>query len=160
MVMRFFAAAASPALNEIADKLIYIAIDDLWDKTIGGSTNAPVRRLNPPATARRRISTSVAIPCHSLQMARMALRVAGQIVGQRGPEIMNVPKGAQIFPNGNFPVNDNAPVNVFLYAPVYNVTCSGEDIDRLRAQMATDRANFAFKTIATVKRASCVAEAQ
>jgi hypothetical protein len=55
------------------------------------------------------------------------------IVGERAPEITNVPKGAQIFPNGNFPVNDNAPVNVS-YAPIYKVTGMDEVIDRLRSQ--------------------------
>jgi hypothetical protein len=76
--------------------------------------------------------------------------VAGQLLD--GPEIMNVPKGAQIFPNGSLPVNDKGR-RTPLYAPIYNATGVGDDIDRLRAQMAKDRANFACKAIATVKKA-------
>lgn len=65
------------------------------------------------------------------------------IVGERGPEIVNLPKGSQVFPNGKMPGNDNGPQNVFTYAP--NIDARGADaaaVARLATVIAQDRQNF------------------
>jgi phage-related tail protein len=65
------------------------------------------------------------------------------IVGERGPEIVNLPKGSQVFPNGKMPGNDSGPQNVFTYAP--SIDARGADaaaVARLASVIANDRQNF------------------
>jgi hypothetical protein len=66
------------------------------------------------------------------------------IVGERGPELLKLPQGAQVLPNGKSPSNDNGGVqNVITYAP--NIDARGADaaaVARLASVIATDRQNF------------------
>jgi hypothetical protein len=77
------------------------------------------------------------------------------LVGEEGPELVNLPAGASVTPNrktmatlqgGGTTVQAN-------FAPTYNVTGSGPEIEKLRQQMAEDRANFEARTVAAVRNA-------
>jgi hypothetical protein len=67
------------------------------------------------------------------------------LVGERGPEIVNLPQGSQVMPNGRMPSNDNGRVqNVFNYSPV--IDARGADaaaVARIATVVAQDKQNFA-----------------
>lgn len=74
------------------------------------------------------------------------------IVGERGPELVNLPRGSSVIPN-NKTMQALGGAMSLMFAPVYNVTGSGPEIAALKAQMARDRAEFEAKTIAVVRKA-------
>jgi hypothetical protein len=75
------------------------------------------------------------------------------LVGEEGPEIVNLPRGASVTPNRqSMAAMDSSSVNV-AFSPVYNVTGSGPEIAQLKAQMASDRADFEARTVAAVRKA-------
>lgn len=146
-----FEAAGTSALTKISDKLMNMAIDNLWSKAMGGSTGGLASLFGRSSELPGFGTSSFVGPLPGYANGTNDAPGGWSTVGENGPEKMYVPKGATIVPNG-VAANDNGPVNVS-YAPVYNVTGVGEDIDRLRQQMAQDRAEFASKTIAVVKKA-------
>lgn len=100
------------------------------------------------------------------------------IVGEEGPELINLPRGSQVFSNpetmailegaqqrnrpgdmltavsvGAERIKDGgAPVSV-MYAPIYNVEGSGPEINALRAEMARDRAELPGRIVNGVREA-------
>lgn len=83
-------------------------------------------------------------------------------VGERGPELLNLPRGSQITPHGESlamsrrgvaaSAGGTSPLQVN-YAPVYNVNGSGPEIDALRRQMARDRVELPGMILETVSDA-------
>ena len=76
------------------------------------------------------------------------------VVGERGPEIVNLPRGAQVLPNGKMPSNDNGgPQNIITYAP--NIDARGADaqvVARIASVLAEDRKNFERNVTATMAK--------
>jgi hypothetical protein len=76
------------------------------------------------------------------------------LVGERGPEIVSLPQGSQVMPNGKMPSNDNGRVqNVFNYSPV--IDARGADaaaVARIAAVIAQDKKNFIINVQAVVTR--------
>jgi hypothetical protein len=74
------------------------------------------------------------------------------IVGERGPELVNLPRGAQVIPNHI--LNSRSDAMSFTYAPSYDARgASVEAVARLEQMMARDRAEFSSKVVATVRKA-------
>lgn len=74
------------------------------------------------------------------------------IVGERGPELINLRKGAQVIPNEVLQGSGSGQVNV-TYAPSYVMQGTAEEIQRLRLEAANDREQFSSKVVATVQKA-------
>lgn len=73
------------------------------------------------------------------------------MVGENGPEWMNVPKGAQILPNGQSPGGGgvNAPVSI-------HIDATGADaagLARVQAQLASLQTNLSATIVKTVQKA-------
>ncbi|EJN04476.1 tape measure protein [Phyllobacterium sp. YR531] len=86
------------------------------------------------------------------------------VVGEKGPELMNVPKGAQIIPNHKLRAPSmpslkaggvSGGAGTFTYAPVIdNRGASAEAVSRLEMALAKDRASFEANTIKAIRKAN------
>lgn len=86
------------------------------------------------------------------------------VVGEKGPELMNVPKGAQIIPNHKLRAPSmpslkaggvSGGAGTFTYAPVIdNRGASAEAVSRLEVALAKDRASFEANTIKAIRKAN------
>lgn len=74
------------------------------------------------------------------------------LVGEKGPEIVNLPRGAQVIPNDVLRNGGGGGISV-TYAPQYNVQGSGPEIAALRSQMERDRAEMPARIVSTIKTA-------
>ena len=76
------------------------------------------------------------------------------LVGEQGPELMNVPKGAQILPNADVTRSGAGGGASITYAPAIDARGASVDaVARLAQIMAEDRASFASRTVATIQQA-------
>ena len=74
------------------------------------------------------------------------------IVGEKGPELMNVPRGAQIIPNDV--MRSGSSGGSIVYSPAIDARgASTEAVARLAQIMEQDRASFASRTVATIQQA-------
>jgi hypothetical protein len=75
------------------------------------------------------------------------------VVGERGPELVNLPRGSQVIPN-DVARNMAAGGGVITYAPAIDARgASVEAVARLAQIMEADRASFASRTVATIQMA-------
>ncbi|MET4211443.1 hypothetical protein [Bradyrhizobium sp. LA2.1] len=148
-----FAAAGTNALNKIADKLTSMAVDQLWSKAFpggggGGGGLLSLFGLGSNATDGVGGYGPTAPPGY----ANGTDDAPGgwSIVGENGPEFMNVPKGAQILPNGVTPGGSvSAPVSV-------TIDARGADeagLARVQAQLADLKASLPNVIVNTVTKA-------
>lgn len=115
-----FASAGVNALNKIADKLMGMAIDNLWSKAFGGGGGFNILSLFG-------IGGSGVLPGGApLGTGGIGHAATGVdnwgggpiMVGEHGPEILNLPSGSQVIPNsistggGNIASNMNLTVVV------------------------------------------------
>ncbi|MFC6486931.1 phage tail length tape measure family protein [Nitratireductor sp. GCM10026969] len=72
------------------------------------------------------------------------------IVGERGPELVNLPKGSEVIPNHRLGGGESVVVN---YAPVIdNRGASVEAVARLEQALSKDRAELKAKVVSIVRR--------
>lgn len=74
-------------------------------------------------------------------------------VGERGPELVNLPRGAQVIPNNQIGQLGGGGMS-FTYAPTYDATgATLEAVNSLKQQMAADQAAFPARVEQAVKKA-------
>ena len=74
------------------------------------------------------------------------------VVGEKGPELMNVPRGAQIIPNDV--LRSGSSGGSIVYSPAIDARgASVEAVARLAQIMEQDRASFASRTVQTIQQA-------
>ncbi|MGY3581565.1 hypothetical protein ACVIGB_000363 [Bradyrhizobium sp. USDA 4341] len=133
----------------ISDKLMQMAIDKLWTNALGGSTGSSLFSFlgfggGGSGSTPTMSGTGLGAGTGGLSFPMFANGTGSapggwSIIGERGPELMNVPKGASILPNGVSPGGGDVHLS---FAPSYNVQGSGPEIAALKAQMAQDRADW------------------
>jgi hypothetical protein len=158
-----FEQAGSNALNKIADKLLQMAVDNLWSNAFGGLTgNGFLSFLG--------IGGGSGAAAQAASASTLANNTGGAffgpgfadgtdsapgglaLVGERGPEIVNLPRGSQVFPNGTGPNiggSVNAPVTV-------NIDAKGADpagLARLQQQIADLKQTLPGTIVKTVTQA-------
>jgi hypothetical protein len=75
------------------------------------------------------------------------------LVGEQGPELVNLPRGAQVIPN-DVARNMSGNSGAIVYSPAIDARgASVEAVARLAAVMEADRASFASRTVATIQMA-------
>lgn len=135
-VWQAFGDAALSALQKIADKLIQIAIDDLFASAFGGQQSSLLGSIGGLfGIGKNAAGTN-------------NWRGGPTWVGERGPEIVNLPAGSQVIPNHAIrSANDNGGSNVISFAPVTTITVQGnadkDTIAQLKAEL--DRRDRALK---------------
>jgi len=131
------------ALGRIADKLMQMAADDLWKAAFGGSGG---------------IGGFVGQLFSGLPKFAMGTSSAPgglAIVGERGPEVVNLPAGSQVIPNhalsGMQAITNQNQRSSFTFAPVYSIDAKGADsaaVSRLAASLAAVNASIERRAVA------------
>lgn len=109
--------ALSGALNKIASKLIDMAADNLWASAFGGGGSGLGGLFG---SLFKGSSSSFMVGSQSFPMFANGTNSAPgglAIVGERGPELVNLPRGSQVIPNHMLPsvptaANDNSAISV------------------------------------------------
>ncbi|MDQ0996872.1 hypothetical protein QFZ34_002054 [Phyllobacterium ifriqiyense] len=146
--------ALSGVLKKLGDMLLNAAFDSLFKPASGSSSGG----------AFGGIFGSIG---KVLGFAKGTNNAPGglSVVGEKGPELMNVPKGAQIIPNHKLRApsmptlrsgsGSSGGVGTFTYAPVIdNRGASAEAVSRLEVALAKDRASFEANTIKAIRKAN------
>ena len=153
------------ALGKIADKLMSMAADNLWRSAFGGASGGGLLGLLGLGGSGINANGSIsgAVGATSVGGAPLVGAFAGgtnyapggmSLVGENGPEIMNVPRGAQIIPNDVLRGGGGGAPMSITYAPVNDFRgASVEAVARLEQAQARDRAEFESKAVAAVRRA-------
>jgi hypothetical protein len=152
------------ALGKIADKLTQMAADNLWSSAFGGSTGGSGGFFasifgSPTGAVNANGSIAGAAGPTSVGGAPLVGAFASgtdnapggmSLVGENGPEIMNIPKGAQVIPNdvlkggGGSGVNSN--VNFTINAP----NADSEGLGRLQLQLEQLKAEIPSRVVSAV----------
>ncbi len=75
------------------------------------------------------------------------------VVGEQGPELVNLPRGSQVIPN-DVSRNMMGGGGSIVYSPAIDARgASVEAVARLAQIMEQDRATFASRTVATIQHA-------
>jgi hypothetical protein len=167
--MQALQTAGVNALGAIANKLTKMAADNLWSSAFGGSSSGAggflsslfkIGGTSTPNTAA--MNTSNATLANGTGGAFYGPGFASgtdnapgglALIGENGPEIMNVPKGAQIIPNsvlrnnGGGGVNSN--VNFTINAP--NADAAG--LAKLQVQLNQLQAELPARVVSAVTMA-------
>ncbi|MCK1599405.1 hypothetical protein [Bradyrhizobium sp. 164] len=152
-----FQPAGVNALNKIADKLMSMAIDNLWSKAFGGTTGGGLLGLfgTGGGGSAPTCSSGLGAGTGGLSFPMFADGTDNapggwSIVGEKGPELVNLPKGLQVLPNGVMPgASVSAPVNV-------TIDARGADaagLARVQQQIADLRVSLPNVIVSTVQKA-------
>lgn len=156
-----FASAGVNALNKIADKLMQMSIDALWSKAFGGSSSGNVfSSLFGSSGGGASIGTDGIGgfgPTAPPMFADGTDNAPGgwSIIGERGPERMYVPKGAQILPTG-IPKPDNGGEGTFSFSLPISIDATGADaagLARVEREIARLRVELPSTIVRTVTKA-------
>lgn len=152
--MEAFGKAGVNALGKVADKLMDMAAQNLWKSAFGGSGGAgglmSLFGLGGGGAPGSVIVGDYAMPKFAAGTDYAPGGMA--LVGEKGPEVMHVPRGAQIIPNDVLRGGGGgitAPVNI-------SIDARGADaggIAKLQQQMAAMEASLPGRIVATVKTA-------
>lgn len=153
-----FQSAGVNALNKISDKLMSMAIDNLWSKAFGGSTGSGLLGLfglGGSGSAPTMSGTGLGAGTGGLSFPMFANGTddapgGWSIVGEKGPELVNLNKGAQVLPNGVMPGGGvTAPVTV-------TIDARGADaagLARVNQQIADLKSSLPATIVKTVTQA-------
>jgi protein-tyrosine-phosphatase len=151
-----FQTAGVNALNKIADKLMSMAIDNVWSKAFGGTSGSSLFGLFGMGGSGPTMSgTGLGAGTGGLSFPMFADGTDSapggwSIVGEKGPELVNLPKGSQVLPNGMTPGGSvSAPVNV-------TIDARGADeagMARVQQQIADLKASLPGTIVKTVTQA-------
>ena len=76
------------------------------------------------------------------------------LVGENGPELVNLPRGSQVIPNGVARTMGGGSGGSIIYSPAIDARGASVDaVARLAQIMEQDRASFASRTVATIQQA-------
>lgn len=75
-------------------------------------------------------------------------------VGERGPELVNLPRGAQVIPNNKIgPALGGSGMSISYAPTIHAPGASAEAVQSLQSELAADRARFGAKVVEAVTRA-------
>jgi hypothetical protein len=151
------------ALGRIADKLAQMGADKLWESAFGGSSGLGGFFSNlfggsASATAGATWSSGLGAGTGGLSFPMFASGTDNApgglaIVGEKGPELVNLPRGSQVVPNNQIGSAMGGTIN----APVtVNIDATGADaagLARVAQSVADLKANLPGLTVKAVKDA-------
>ncbi|MDA9406510.1 hypothetical protein XH80_07155 [Bradyrhizobium sp. CCBAU 45384] len=154
------------ALGKIADKLAQMAADNLWSSAFGGSGGGGLLGLLGIGGGGINANGSIAgaVGPTSVGGAPLVGQFASgtdsapgglSLVGENGPEIMNVPRGAQIIPNDVLRGGGvgGGGVTVHGGSVVIQGDASEKTIALIKAAMTRQNAELPMRVVAAVKDA-------
>jgi hypothetical protein len=151
------------ALGKIADKLASMAADNLWKAAFGGTSGGSFLSSlfgggGSGSTAVMSAPGDLGAGTGGMSFPMFASGTDSApggmaIVGERGPELVNLPRGSQVVPNDK--LGGGAPIVV--QGGDVHITVQGNADEKamaaMRQELAKRDAAFANNVIATVKRA-------
>lgn len=148
------------ALGKIADKLMQMAADNLWSSAFGGSSGLG----GILGSFFKGGGSSFTVGSQSFPMFANGTNFAPggmALVGERGPELVNLPRGAQVIPNHMLPsiptmaANDNSSVSVSVGGATVVVQgdASEKTLALINAALANHDATLGPKVVAAVQDA-------
>jgi hypothetical protein len=152
-----FKKAGISALNSLASKLADMAAQNLWSAAFGGSGGGfnlgSLFGLGGGGASAGPITLGGA-GGHVPFFAEGTNSAPGgwSVVGEKGPELMNVPRGAQILPNGVMP-GGSVTVSGGPTTIVVQGNADEKTLALMRQELAARDAAFATNVVNTVKRA-------
>lgn len=151
-----FEKAGLTALGRISDKLMSMAADKLWESALGGmkGSNLLSGLFGGGSSELPGWGTSSFVgPLPGNAEGTDSWRGGLTWVGEKGPEILNIPKGAQIIPNDILRQSSGAGGGI-TYAPQIDARgASAEAVARLEQVMERDRASFEMRTVRAIQSA-------
>lgn len=151
-----FANAGVNALGRIADKLMSMAADKLWASAFGGSGSSGIANLFGLGGGSSAAPSSIMVGDYAMPKFASGTDYAPgglALVGENGPEVMNVPRGAQIIPNDILRQSGGGG-GAITYAPSIDARgASVEAVARLEQIMERDRASFEIRTVRAIQSA-------
>jgi hypothetical protein len=164
--MQALQTAGVNALGAIADKLTKMAADNLWSSAFGGSSGAggffsSIFGTGTPSINANGSISGAAGPT-SVGGAPLVGQFAGgtdnapgglSLVGEHGPELLNIPKGGQVIPNDVLKGGNGgsviAPMNFTINAP--NADAAG--LAKLQVQLDGLKAELPSRVVSAVTMA-------
>lgn len=157
-------SALSNALGKVADKLTSMAVDSLWSKAFGGSSGTGLLGnlfgggSAASATAGATWSSGLGAGTGGLSFPMFAGGTDSapgglSIVGEKGPELVNLPRGSQVVPNNKLGSMGGGDVHVPIQV---NIDATGADaagLARVEQKLADLKANIPGLTVQAVKSA-------
>jgi hypothetical protein len=143
-----FQKAGLNALGKIADKLAQMAAEQLWKGALGpllGSFS-----FSSGSSAVGNPTTIGSLYAEGTPYAQGGWAV----VGEKGPELMNIPRGTQIMPNDVASKYLGSDTGSIVYSPAIDARgASVEAVARLAQILEEDRAAFQSRVVATIQQA-------
>lgn len=156
-------AAGLNALGKIADKLLSMAADNLWSKALGGLTGGGGFNLLSLFGGSSGASSTIQVGNQLFPKFASGTKSAPgglAIVGERGPELVNLPAGSQVIPNHRLNeampnANDNAAMRVAVGGStvVIQGDASEKTVALINQALARHDAELPSKVINTVRKA-------
>lgn len=150
------------ALGKIADKLLSMAADNLWSKALGGLTGGSGFNLFSLFGGSSGASNTIQVGNQLFPKFASGTNSAPgglAIVGEQGPELVNLPAGSQVIPNHRLneampTANDNGAA---ISTPIaISIDARGADaagLARVQQQLAQLKADLPATVVSTVRKA-------
>ncbi|KYK45161.1 hypothetical protein A1D31_11050 [Bradyrhizobium liaoningense] len=150
-------SAGLNALSKISDKLAQMAADQLWSSAFGGSGGGGFSLASLFGGGSGGAVDTIQVGSQLFPKYAKGTDFAPggpSIVGENGPELVNLPRGSQVIPNdvlrsGAMGGSVSAPVTI-------SIDARGADeagLARVQAQLAQLKAELPARVVETVKRA-------
>lgn len=144
------------ALGKIADKLAAMAADKLWSSAFGGSGGLNLGSLfgGGGASAGPITLGGASGPVPFFASGTDFAPGGLSLVGENGPELLNIPRGSQVIPNDVLRNGGGGGGDNFTFAP--NIDARGADVAavaRLEQVVARQQAEFSSNVVAAVRKA-------
>lgn len=157
--MQALQTAGLSALGKIADKLASMAADNLWSAAFGGSSGGSILSLlglgathgvNAVGGTGLSLTATGGMYASGTDYAKGGL----SLVGENGPELLNIPRGSQVIPNdvlrsGGMGGGVSAPVTISIDAR--NADAAG--LARLQVQLDTLKSELPSRVVQAVTKA-------
>jgi len=143
------------ALGKIADKLMQMAADNLWKSAFGGAGGFNLLSLfGGSASLSSGGGLSLTATGGMYAVGTDYAKGGLSLVGENGPELLNIPRGSQIVPNdvlrqGGMGSSVSAPVSI-------SIDARGADaagLARVEQQIARLKADLPATVVSTVRKA-------
>lgn len=150
--------AGTNALGRIADKLAQMAADNLWASAFGGSSGLGglLGGLFGAGVGNYGQASNIAIGNYIMPKFAGGTRSAPgglALVGEQGPEIVNLPRGAEVIPNHELPSMMGGGISVPISIAIDATGADAAGLARLQAELASLKADLPARVVQAVQDA-------
>lgn len=160
--MQALQTAGLNALGKIADKLASMAADNLWSAAFGGSSGGVLSSLfggGFTGAVNANGSIAGAVGPTSVGGAPLVGAFASgtdfapggmSLVGEHGPELLNIPRGSQVIPNDVLRNGGGGGVSAPMYFTINAPNADAAGLAKLQVQMDSLKAELPARVVSAV----------